>query len=271
MKEQARGVRHGAVRLTRERIKVRALSAASLLFLFMLAVGSLPARAQDDTGNEYRVTLFPSHRISDTVTGFAYLGYVWNPEKDYRTYYLGWPAGTYSPNEWLQVWGGLVGLYTDNENSSDKLELRPFTGVKLFLPNERKLNIYNFTRYEYRATQDQDTHDWNSVNRLRSRFGVEFPLTSKERAWQPKTFYGLADVEPYYRFDRGQVDPFRVRGGIGYVLNESIRIEFIYHAQFTHPAGSKDLEYTDNIWRINIKLGLTKGIIGRLQDPDLDE
>ena len=271
MKEHVRMFLHAAAPRTKGRATVHARCAALFLFLFVLAAASLPARAQDDTGNEYRLTLFPSHRITDTVTGFAYLGYVWNPEKDYRTYYLGWPAATYAPNKWLQVWGGLVGLFTDNENSSDKLELRPFTGVKLFLPNERKWNIYNFTRYEYRATQDRNTRDWSDVHRLRSRFGVEFPLASKERAWKPKTFYGLADVEPYYRFDRGQVDPFRVRGGIGYVLNESVRIEFIYHAQFTHPGGSKDLEYTDNIWRINIKLGLTKGIIGRLHEPDLDE
>jgi len=241
-----------------------------ILLLFMFIAGSLQISAQDDPGNEYRITLFPSHRVSDEVTGFAYLGYVWNPEKNYKTYYLGWPAGTYSPYKWLQIWGGLVGLYTNNEFSSDKLELRPFTGAKVFLPNEMKWNIYNFTRYEYRAIQDRNTRDWNNHSRLRSRFGVELPLTSTEQAWQVGTFYGLADFEPYYRFDKGQVDPFRIRGGIGYVMNDHIRLEFIYHAQFTHPAGS-DLKFTDNIFRLNIKLGLNKGIIGLLQNPDLDE
>jgi len=253
-------------------IKVRASIVSLLLFLFMLIVVSKPAAAQqEDTGNEYRFTIFPYHRITDKVTGFAYLGYVFNPEKDYQTYYLGWPAASYSPNHWLQIWGGLVGLYTNNESSSDKLELRPFVGAKLFLPNEAKWNIYNFTRYEYRAIRDHDTRDWNTIQRIRSRFGIEFPLTSRERAWKPGTFYGLADVEPYYRFDKGIVDLFRVRGGISYVLNDRIRFEFIYHAQFTRPTGSSGLEYTDNIFRLNIKIGLHKGILGRLQNPDLDE
>jgi hypothetical protein len=235
---------------------------ASLLVVCALAVAPSPAQAQDDTGNEYRLTLFPSVRLSDQVTGFAYLGYVTNPDKDYRTYYLGWPCAAYSPSQWLQIWGGLVGLYTANQQSSDKLELRPFAGVKVFVPNKAKWNIYNFTRYEYRATEDRATHDWTGVHRLRSRFGIEFPMASGDRAWQPKTFYGLADIEPYYRFDREQVDPFRIRAGIGYVA---------YHAQYTHPTGTSGLSYTDNIFRLNVKIGLSKGLIGRLHNPDIDE
>jgi len=242
-----------------------------LLGVMVLNCLSFSIKAQDK-GNEYRVTLFPSHKITEKVTGFAYLGYVFNPEKNYQTYYLGWPAACYAPKSWFQIWGGLVGLYTKNESTSDKLELRPFIGPKFFLPNKIKWNIYNFTRYEFRATQDRETRDWKNTSRLRSRFGVEFPIASLERAWQPRTFYGLADVEPYYRFDRGQFDPFRIRGGVGYIMKSvPVRIEFIYHAQFTHPSGSSGLKFTDNIFRLNIKIGLNKGIIGALQNPELDE
>jgi len=242
------------------------------LLLFLLGFMSISLKAQQDKGNEYRITLFPSARITDKITGFAYLGYVWNPEKNYQTYYLGWPAACYTAKPWLQVWGGIVGLYTNNENSADKLELRPFIGPKFFLPNKMKWNIYNFTRYEFRATQDRTTHEWTNTSRLRSRFGVEIPFSSLEKAWKPGNFYGMADVEPYYRFDRNQVDPFRIRGGLGYIMKSApLRIEFIYHAQFTHPSGSDGLEFTDNIYRLNIKIGLNKGIIGALQNPDLDE
>lgn len=232
---------------------------------------SISVKAQDK-GNEYRITLFPSHKITDKITGFAYLGYVWNPEKNYQTYYLGWPAACYAPKTWFQLWGGLVGLYTKNESTSNKLELRPFVGPKFFLPNAMKWNIYNFTRYEFRATQDGSTHDWSNVSRLRSRFGVEIPLSSRDQAWQPGKFYTLADIEPYYRFDRNQIDPMRIRVGIGYILKPwPLRFEFIYHAQYTHPTPSEGLQFTDNIFRLNIKIGLNKGIIGALQNPDLDE
>ena len=243
----------------------------SFVFLFMMVVSTQKVMTQDNIGNEYRFTVFPSAKISDKLTGFAYLGYVTNPDKKYQTYYLGWPAAAYTPKNWLQIWGGIVLLYTNNKDISDKLELRPFAGLKFLVPNQIKWNIYNFTRYEFRATQDRGTHNWNNVSRLRSRFGIEFPFASTKNAWQPKTFYGLADLEPYYRFDKGQVDPFRLRAGIGYVMNPRFRFEFIYHAQYTHPAGSSKLKYTDNIFRINVKIGLNKGIISALHNPDLDE
>ena len=59
-----------------------------------LAVGlmcPLAARAQtnDPIGNEYRLTFFPSYRITHTTAGFGYLGYVNNPEEQYQTFYLG--------------------------------------------------------------------------------------------------------------------------------------------------------------------------------------
>ncbi len=245
---------------------------APLFFLIIFAFSSLRLMAQEDIGNEYRITLFPSHKVTDKIGGFGYLGYVWNPEKNYQVYYLGWPCATYTPKAWIQIWGGLIGAYTNNEEKSDQLELRPFAGAKLFLPNKLKWNIYNFTRFEYRALQDRETSDWNNYGRLRVRFGIELPFTRREKAFQPRSVYGLADIEPYFRFDKNLVDPMRIRGGIGYVMKSlPIRIEFIYHAQFTQPDKESGLKYSDNIYRINIKLGINKGILGSLYNPDLDD
>ena len=225
----------------------------------------LAARAQtnDPIGNEYRLTLFPYYSITTNLAGFGYLGYVNNPEEGYQTYYLG-KGVNYFLTPTVQLWGGLISTYTDNENSANQLELRPFAGVKLFVPNEIKWSIYNFTRYEYRALQNLETYDWNNYSRIRSRFGVEFPLSSRAKAWQPKTWYALADVEPYYRFDKNMVDPLRVRGGIAYIVSDRVRVEFIYHAQFTRSTGSSGLEYTDNIFRLNIKLAMDKRLLGRV-------
>jgi len=100
------------------------------------------------------------------------------------------------------------------------------------------------------------------------RFGVEFPLASRAKAWQPKSWYVLADVEPIYRFDKDRVDPLRVGGGIGYIVSSRLRVEFIYHALFTGPSGSSGLEYTDNVLRLNVKIDLGKGILHRIFEPE---
>lgn len=245
--------------------RTRTAGSAILCALIVALLHPLCVRAQgdDSINNEYRITAFPYYSIGTNTAGFGYLGYVNNPDKDFQTFYLGKGVNHFlTPS--VQLWGGLISTYTDNEDSANQLELRPFAGVKLFVPNKIKWNIYNFTRYEYRALQDQETHEWNNYSRIRSRFGVEFPLTSRASAWQPKTWYALADVEPYYRFDKDLVDPLRVRGGIAYIVSDWVRVEFIYHAQFTRPAEGSGLEYTDNIFRLNFKLALDHRVLGRV-------
>ena len=63
-------------------------AAGAVAFAIGLTCAS-PVRAQsNDIGNERRITLFPYHKINEKLTGFGYLGYVNNPEKEYKTAYL---------------------------------------------------------------------------------------------------------------------------------------------------------------------------------------
>jgi len=234
-------------------------------FALLSALTIPAARAADDSvANEFRLILSPYHRITDKLTGFGTFAYYWNPDRDFHTYQFAYPGLNYSVNRTLQLAGGLDTRYTNDEESADRLELRPFAGVKLLVPNQIKWNIYNYSRYEHRVLENLDTHDWSHIDRIRSQFGVEFPLTSQSRAWQPKTWYGLAFVEPFYRFDTDRIDPLRLGTGIGYIVNDDFRLEFTYYAQFTRPAGSSSPEYTDNIFRLNLKIGLHRGLLGRL-------
>lgn len=235
--------------------------------LYPAVIASLAAvlsvRAQnDDVSNEYRLSLFGYHKITHELTGMLYLDYSRNPDNQSHLYRVGWPAVNHSVNSWLQIWTGLFNYYTEKENASDTVELRPFIGPKLFLPNKLKWSIFNYTRYEYRDTLTLDTGEWTAFSRLRSRFGIEIPFTSRERAWKEKSWYGLADVEPLYRFDHNQIDPLRFRCGLGYVLNERVTLEFIYTAQFARSHG--ELEYNQNTFRLNIRIATSKGILGRV-------
>ena len=130
------------------------------------------------------------------------------------------------------------------------------------------MNIYNFTRWEYCAIRDHDSQDWTYINRVRSRFGAEVPLASGDNAWKPETWYVFADIEPIYRFDRNYVDPFRFRLGPAYILNDRVRMEFQWYVQLTRKNEDSPLKYTDNIFRLNIKIGMNEEIIVRLSNPD---
>ena len=251
---------------------------AALAAIVMFTIGAGMAAAQEqppsetqpppDVANEYRITAYPSYRINETWSGFGYVGWVYKPDADYSSYYLG-KGVFYTPQSWLQIWGGLIGVYTDNTGKSDLLELRPFVGPKFMGKTARKWRYYNWTRYELRLTETLDTDEWKTVHRLRNQTRIEIPLTSFERAWTPKSWYVLADAEPIYRSDTDQLDPLRLRAGIGYIASPRVLVEFQYYAQYTHPGGG-GLAYTDNIFRLNIKLSTRAGVF-RLLDGGIDD
>jgi len=239
---------------------------AGLGLLLWLGFGLPFAQAEDDENNEYQLNFNLYAPIVDGLSGFGNFGY-YGQYDAYSKYRFGWPGLIYRVNAWLQLWGGLDSYYTDNYQSADTLELRPFAGVKLFVPNPAKIFLYNFTRFEYRDIENVDTHNWSGYARIRSRFGIEVPLATRDRAWESKTFYAFTDVEPFYRFDQDELDPVRVRGGLGYVVNDRIRVELIYTAQFTRASPGSSLDYADNIIQLNIRIGFENGLLHRLLNP----
>jgi hypothetical protein len=244
------------------------------LFVFLplfCISAALRAQSSNEVTNEWRITAFPHYPIKGNLSGFGYLGWVKNPGSDYSLWYGGAPGFVYNIKPWFQAWGGLLDIYTNNNTDAngkqDTLELRPFIGPKLFLPNKRKWNIYNFTRFEFRETYHHDTHEWTNVERVRLRFGIEAPLTSLPKSWKVKTFYGIANVEPLYRFDKDDVDPFRAQVGLGYVANSRVRIELLYYANWGRVAPSNNLQFTQNIIRLNIKVGVKHALLSHVWNP----
>jgi hypothetical protein len=214
--------------------------------------------------NEYRATLVTSKPVSDKVVLFTYLGYVNSPDKKVQTLYYSPPGVIYKPKPWVELWGGLFGLYNNNETSANSWEMRPLVGVKFYVPNKKKLNIYNFTRFEYRfINQNKKT---TTQPRFRNRVGIEAPLATMEKAWTPKTFYALSDIEPIWRLDDKNLALVRFRAGAGYIFNKKLRAEFIYHTEFS----GDPKEYTGNIWRINFKLSLPRKGVHHHHDIDIE-
>lgn len=237
----------------------------AIAILVFIAIFPSAATAQDnDITNEYRATLVTSKPVSDKVVLFQYLGFVNAPDKSVKTLYYSPPGVIYKPKPWLELWAGMFGLYNFNETTANSWELRPLAGVKVYLPNKKKLNIYNFTRFEYRfINQNNETQ---GIPRIRNRIGIEAPLAKGDKAWTPKTFYALGDVEPIWRLDNDTLQLARLRGGVGYILNKTWRAEFIYHAEFT----GDPKQYTGNIWRINFKLNLPRKGIRHTHDIDIE-
>jgi len=238
---------------------------AALVLTLLSMITGASAQGTDRT-DQYRLTLNITTPITTNLNGNAMLGFFANPDNRSQNYRLQWPAVTWVTKRWLQLSGGLLTQYTDHHDAADDLLLRPFAGVKLFVPNQAHLVLYNFTRYEYVASENLDTWAWNSYSRIRSQFAAEVPLTTGERAWKSGTWYTLVSVEPFYRLDSHQFSPLRVGGGIGHIINDKVRAELTYQAQFTQ-SGSSGLAWTENIIQLNFRIGLKQGILARLLNP----
>lgn len=236
------------------------------LLAILTLSASAAAQTNDDITNEYRVTLVTSRPVSEKAIWFVYLGGVNAPDKGVSTLYYSPPGIIYKPKPWMELWAGLFGLYNNNKNTTNSWELRPLAGVKFYIPNDAQLNLFNFTRYEFRFINQN--HYTQSIPRLRNRVGAEIPL-SREKAWTPKTFYVFTDIEPIWRLDDKFLQLLRVRGGIGYILNKTWRAEFIYHAEFSGAKGGPK-NYTGNIWRLNLKLNLPRRGDRHSHDIDID-
>jgi hypothetical protein len=223
----------------------------------------------DSVNNEYRVTLVTTRPAAERekLIFFQYLGVVDSPDKQVRSLYVSPPGLIVKPKKWAEIWLGMFAVYNSNKAQDNSWELRPLTGLKLYVPNHVNVNLYNFTRLEYRNVHQSGTT--TNTPRLRDRIGVEVPFT-QAKAWAPKTWYGLGDVEYFYRLNEKYLERYRIRGGVGYIVSKTWRAEFIYHAEFTGANGQAKA-YTNNIWRLNIKLSLPRRGQRVSIAPDFDE
>ncbi|HUK37005.1 MAG TPA: DUF2490 domain-containing protein [Vicinamibacterales bacterium] len=231
------------------------------LVLSVLGVGV--TRAQGVT-NDARVGVTFAHPL--IIDDFSGAPYAWFDDQtgDVKSYRVAFPNVIYHAKPWLQGWSGVIVNWTDNEASGNTRELRPYVGLKIFVPNSVHLHLFDWTRVEWRRItntgDDTITREW----RLRTRPGVEFPLST--RAWQPGTFYGLANGELFV--EHGFINGVRFMSGAGYIRNDRVRVEVNYVLELSRTAPIDALAYTDNSFRLDFKYSFKEGLLHKQEGPD---
>jgi Protein of unknown function (DUF2490) len=242
------------------------LQISAALFGLMLAF-AMPAYS-DDKNDEYRFTIDPSYALTadHKWIGVGHLGYIKSDDNNYQTDYVG--VGTiwgFAP--WGEIWFDVRYYHTDNEIIADVEEWRPQVGFKNYFTKSGPFTFYNLARLEYRIREIEGADRHTESSRLRDRLGIVFALTKEQD--RLGSWYGIADAEAFYRFDDEKTDRVRLRAGLGLSLSDRVRVEFSYYAQFTD-LGSGGFEWTENIYRINIKLARQKGLLARLAHGEGD-
>jgi Protein of unknown function (DUF2490) len=238
------------------------LIAFRAFLLVVVALGAHSARAQEVT-DDGRVGVIFAHPIAGDFSGQPY---VWFDDQtgSVKTYRVSFPNVIYRARPWLQGWGGLIVNWTDGQASGNTRELRPYVGVKVFVPNSAHIHLYDLTRFEWRRITNTASNIITREGRFRTRPGVEFPLSA--RAWQPGTFYGLANGEMFveHRF----VNALRFMSGAGYIKNDRFRIEFQYVLELSRKASTDALAYSDNSFRLDFKVSFKQGLHDKQAGPE---
>jgi hypothetical protein len=231
----------------------------------LIAVAAQSAGAEDTTPvtNDTRMGAVFAHPIIGDFDGKPY---VWFDDQTggVKSLRVSFPDVIYRARPWLEGWGGLSVTWKDNEASGNTRELRPYVGVKVFLPNSAHIRLYDLTRFEWRRITNTDSDTITREQRLRTLPGVEFPLS--ERAWQPRTFYGLANVEMFVQ--NNFVNSLRFASGVGYIGKDRIRLEFQYVALLSRKSSGDQLAYSGNSFRLDLKFSFKQGLINTLEGSE---
>jgi Protein of unknown function (DUF2490) len=233
-----------------------------VILVVIVALGAHGARAQEviDDG---RVGAIFAHPIAGEFSGAPY---VWFDDQTggVKTYRVSIPDVIYKARPWLQGLSGFIVNWTDGQASGNTRELRPYVGVKVFVPNTAHIHVYDLTRLEWRRITNTASDAITREKRFRTRPGVEFPLST--HAWEPRTFYGLANGELFveHRF----VNAVRFASGAGYIKSDRLRIEFQYVLELSRKASTDALAYSDNSFRLDFKFSFKHGLLVRQDGPD---
>jgi hypothetical protein len=220
-------------------------------------LGAHNARAQE-VADDGRIGVIFAHPIAGNLSGAPY---VWFDDQTggVKTYRVSFPDVDYRARRWLHGVGGFLVNWTDGQASGNSRELRPYVGVKIFVPNSARVHLYDLTRFEWRRITNTSRDTTIREVRFRTRPGVEFPLST--RAWQPATFYGLANGELFV--EHSFVDALRFASGAGYIKSDRVRIELQYVLELSRKVSTEALAYSGNSFRLDFKFSFKHGLLQR--------
>ncbi len=148
---------------------------------------------------------------------------------------------------------GVGGIYTQNYNADDNLELRLSQGVIIDIPTINKITLHNYVRVEERFQNSFDNTGWQGGYRFRYRLSTVLSwknhlIKFTEGLYLPMEAEVFANLKKSNRFN----DLIRISPGIGYQLKNDWRIELYLIYNRTKNITETNNSSNDFIMRIRI-------------------
>ncbi len=150
--------------------------------------------------------------------------------------------------------------YTNQTDAYNTLEIRPMIGSRFYLTPASRVQIRLLVRLEQRNFKNLETGEWTQAYRPRIRSEFLIPI-NQDSYYKDNLWYAILDAEAIFTTNDVKerfANRLRIRTGIGYRLNYSLRFEFIYMLQQSKDEIEDQFTSTDNIFRFRLKHYLRK-------------
>ncbi len=164
------------------------------------------------------------------------------------------PNLEFSPRRWIDLTGGVALTYTNQTDSFDSFETRPYVGLRLkWDTNWRGIRLINYSRFEGRIQRNLETGETKIDRRTRSRIQAFIPINKRSLS-EDQTWYAITDAEWFWTADDEQVQERfkskeRYRVGIAWRRNATWTFQFIYTLQRSRNNIDDPFSTTDDIFR----------------------
>lgn len=222
----------------------------ALLLMFL----SSASRAQDEsfqTWLDYRT----SYWFTPEWEYFGDYGLrgVLNVE-NWNQFYIN-PAVHWMKTKDLNFTGGMRFIYTDQEPESNKLELRPWQGVRYYWPRLRYLTFDHYVRLEERLIWELQGGGFSFS--ARARYRIQMKTANFKLPLIPTNFFFVTAFELFGDLGEVIVENYvgtnRIFFALGNHITSKTQLELHFILQRSKKSSTEDFESNDKVLRFRIR------------------
>ena len=212
------------------------------------------------TNAQFWLDFNPSYRVAERVTLYGKIGIKTNSPHTWTRYLItpsikyNWPRLILRDYKFMEELHAGVGVYyTNNVYFSDSLEIRPFQGYSLTIPNRRMIAIKHFIMLEERF--ELNTDNWENTFGLRLRYKASVTFRFHGDLWAPgKGFYIPLSCEFFWNLISTKQfnDIIRVVGGLGYEFLNHWKTAFLVGYNLSRVTVEESFNLNDILFRFRV-------------------
>jgi hypothetical protein len=149
---------------------------------------------------------------------------------------------------------GVGFFFTDNMDAPNRLEIRPFQGIRIDWPDRTRIRFRHYVRLEERF--DLNTSDWVNTFGLRLRYLAELTIKLQgDLIAFNKGVYLPISVELFWNLIGAKQfnDHLRLVPGIGYEFSKKWKAEFNLGYHYVRNTVEEDFATNDIVYRLRVR------------------